>query len=58
MRNLVERLERIGRGGFGSVWLMREKAASLKVAVKEMDYESEAEKKMIHNEIAVMKYIY
>ncbi|KAA6368656.1 MAG: putative AGC family protein kinase [Streblomastix strix] len=37
---------------------MREKAASLKVAVKEMDYESEAEKKMIHNEIAVMKYIY
>ncbi|KAA6392020.1 MAG: putative AGC family protein kinase, partial [Streblomastix strix] len=52
------RKERLGKGGFGAVWLMEEKSTSLLVAVKEMDYYTEKEKKMVTSEITIMKNIY
>ncbi|KAA6378610.1 MAG: putative NEK protein kinase [Streblomastix strix] len=54
----LERKGRLGKGAFGSVWHMMEKATSLEVAVKEMDYYDQKEKEMVNKEIYIMKNIY
>ncbi|KAA6389627.1 MAG: putative aurora kinase [Streblomastix strix] len=49
---------KLGKGGFGAVWYMKEKATSLQVAVKEMDYYTDEEKKMVKREIEMMQNVY
>ncbi|KAA6358529.1 MAG: putative serine threonine-protein kinase nek2, partial [Streblomastix strix] len=53
-----ERQGRLGKGGFGTVWNMKEKATSLQVAIKEMDYYTETEKNDVNSEVAILLKVY
>ncbi|KAA6393135.1 MAG: putative polyadenylate-binding protein [Streblomastix strix] len=49
-----ERIKRLGKGAFGSVWRMKEKATSREVAIKEMDYYSKEEKELVDHEKEIL----
>ncbi|KAA6378026.1 MAG: putative AGC family protein kinase [Streblomastix strix] len=53
-RSDFECKKRLGKGAYGAVWLMTEKATSKQVAVKEMDYYSKDEKESVIQEIELM----
>ncbi|KAA6400068.1 MAG: putative rho family protein [Streblomastix strix] len=49
---------RLGKGSFGTVWLMKDRNIQLQIAVKEMDYYTQQEKEQVAQEIAMMKNIF
>ncbi|KAA6382047.1 MAG: hypothetical protein EZS28_022423, partial [Streblomastix strix] len=53
-----EKIKKIGQGGFGTVWLMKEKETTLYVAVKEMNYCKDNEIEHVHREIDMMQNAY
>ncbi|KAA6373092.1 MAG: hypothetical protein EZS28_031381 [Streblomastix strix] len=53
-----EKIKMIGQGGFGTVWLMKEKETSLQVAIKDYDYDTIENKMWVNREIAIMQNAY
>ncbi|KAA6361179.1 MAG: putative Serine:threonine protein kinase PLK4, partial [Streblomastix strix] len=51
-----ERIGRLGRGAFGTIWHMKEKASSREVAVKEMDYYTQEENEDGDKAYLVLEY--
>ncbi|KAA6392747.1 MAG: putative AGC family protein kinase [Streblomastix strix] len=51
----VERMKRLGVGGFGEVWLVKEISSGSLVAWKEMRYYSIQEKQYVNNEVNIFR---
>ncbi|KAA6386055.1 MAG: putative Kinase/ NEK / Serine/threonine protein kinase [Streblomastix strix] len=56
--NDVEKIKKIGKGGFGTVYQMKQKLTNRIVAVKKCDYETVEEKSVFDNEYQMMQNIY
>ncbi|KAA6322713.1 MAG: hypothetical protein EZS28_054403 [Streblomastix strix] len=53
-----EKIKKIGKGAFGTVYQMKEIRSQRIVAVKEVDYDSDEEKQRFHKEVSVMRDVY
>ncbi|KAA6381598.1 MAG: putative AGC family protein kinase, partial [Streblomastix strix] len=53
-----EKVKKLGRGAFGTVWQMKEKSTQRVVAIKVVDYDTEQEQKMILKEKDLMLNIF
>ncbi|KAA6374242.1 MAG: hypothetical protein EZS28_030231 [Streblomastix strix] len=53
-----EKIKKIGKGTFGTVWKMKEIKSQRIVAIKEVDYDSDEEKQRFHKEVSVMRDVY
>ncbi|KAA6371190.1 MAG: putative NEK protein kinase, partial [Streblomastix strix] len=53
-----EKVKKLGRGGFGTVWCMMERSTQRVVAIKVVDYDNEQAQQMILKERDIMLNIY
>ncbi|KAA6371827.1 MAG: putative serine threonine-protein kinase nek2, partial [Streblomastix strix] len=54
----LEKIKKIGKGAFGTVWKMKKIKGQRIVAIKEVDYDSDEEKQRFHKEVSVMRDVY
>ncbi|KAA6369988.1 MAG: hypothetical protein EZS28_034485 [Streblomastix strix] len=50
----LEKVKKLGKGAFGTVWQMKEKSTQRVVAIKVVDYDTKQEQKMIFEERDIM----
>ncbi|KAA6399333.1 MAG: putative NEK protein kinase, partial [Streblomastix strix] len=53
-----EKIKKIGKGAFGTVWKMKEIKSQRIVAIKKIDYDSDDEKQRFDKEVSVMREVY
>ncbi|KAA6378754.1 MAG: putative NEK protein kinase [Streblomastix strix] len=54
----VEKIKKIGKGAFGTVYKMKEIKSQRIVAIKKVDYDSDEEKQRFRKEVSVMRDVY
>ncbi|KAA6401903.1 MAG: putative NEK protein kinase [Streblomastix strix] len=54
----IEKIKKIGKGAFGTVYKMKEIKSQRIVAIKKVEYNSDEEKQRFHKEVSVMREVY